>query len=82
MGKAAVDKVSAPPAPGTPEDAREMKQIQETLNILPIVRKLRNDPEYVEWEAFAGYSEEEKQHRLTSGPMRGSRGLALQVSFC
>lgn len=78
-GKAAVNTVSAPPVPGTDEDAREMKKIQEAINLLPIVRKLRDDPNYVEWEPYTNFSEEEKEHRLTSGPLKGSRGLAVQV---
>lgn len=74
-----MNTVSAPPVPGTDEDAREMKKIQEAINLLPIVRKLRDDPNYVEWEPYTNFSEEEKEHRLTSGPLKGSRGLAVQV---
>lgn len=79
-GKAAVNTVSAPSVPGTDEDAREMKKIQEAVNLLPIVRKLRDDPNYVEWEPYTKIPEEEREHRLTSGPLKGSRGLAVQVS--
>ncbi|KAL1970331.1 hypothetical protein VTN77DRAFT_5491 [Rasamsonia byssochlamydoides] len=80
-GKAVMNTVSAPPAPGTAADARDMKAIQETVNLLPIVRELRNNSDYVEWEAYSNLMEEEKVHRLTSGPLRGSRGLATQRIF-
>jgi ubiquitin carboxyl-terminal hydrolase 14 len=80
-GKNVMTTVVAPAAPDTPDDSRQMKQIQETLNLLPIVRQLRADPDYVEWEAYDRFSEEDKKHRLTSGPLKGSRGLAVQVGF-
>lgn len=59
-----------------------MQQIQEILGLLPIVRGLRADPNYSEWEAYDSLSEEDKKHRLTSGPLKGSRGLAVQVRPC
>jgi hypothetical protein len=70
-----------PPVPGTPEDAQKAEQIQQLVEYLPIVRKLRADPKYTEWDAYESFTDEDKAQRLSSGPLRGSRGLAVQVSF-
>lgn len=47
----------------------------------PIVQGLREDPDWEESDVYGNYSLEDKDHRLTSGPLRGSRGLGLQVGF-
>lgn len=80
MGQAYTTKYLFPAAPGSPEDVQQLKQIQNLVDYLPIVRKLRADPKYVEWEAYEDFADESKLQRLTSGPLRGSRGLAVQVS--
>ncbi|TQB77213.1 hypothetical protein MPDQ_004613 [Monascus purpureus] len=75
-------KVSAPPVPGSEEDRREIARIHSFYeNALPIVRDLRDNPDYVESDAYGNFTEEEKKHMLTSGPLRGSGGLALQKIF-
>lgn len=75
-------KIGAPPLPGTEEDASEMRAIRYVFdNSLPVVVELRRNPDYVESEVYENYSEEDKAHRLSSGPLRGSRGLALQVGL-
>lgn len=80
-GKWMDKKMGTPITPGTEEDASELKVIRYIFETgLPIVRNLRNNPDYVESEVYENYSEEERAHRLTSGPLRGSRGFALQVS--
>lgn len=56
-----------------------MGKISKLLNYYPLVSDLRKDPDYVEWEAYENFTDEEKAHRLSSGPLRGSRGFALQV---
>ncbi|KAL2007530.1 hypothetical protein VTN00DRAFT_8968 [Thermoascus crustaceus] len=71
----------APPLPGTDEDAALIKKISRRLETCPITKELREDPDYVEWDAYGSFSDEEKAHRLTSGPLRGARGLALQRIF-
>lgn len=81
-GRRVTSNISSPAAPGTPEDEQRMQQIQAILGLLPLVRRLRDDPNYSEWQAYDGFSEEDKTHRLTSGPLRGSRGLAVQVRSC
>lgn len=75
-------KLGAPPIPGTDEDGIELDVIRYLFeNDLPTVKNLRNNPDYVESEVYKNYSEEDKAHRLTSGPLRGSRGVALQVGL-
>lgn len=75
-------KIGAPPLPGTGEDASEMRAIRYIFdNGLPIVNELRRNPDYVESEVYENYSEEDRTHRLSSGPLRGSRGFALQVGL-
>jgi hypothetical protein len=74
-------KVAAPPVPGTPEDKLQLQDIQHVFDTgLPIVQRLRANPEFVEMGVYENYSEEYKTHRLTSGALGGSRGIALQVS--
>lgn len=46
---------------------------------MPIVQTLRGDPDWDESDVYGNYSEGDKRARLTSGPLRGSRGLGLQV---
>ena len=76
-------KLGVPPLPGSAEDAVELDVIHFIFeNELPIVKELRNNPDYVESKVYENYSEEDKEHRLTSGPLRGSRGVALQVGLC
>jgi hypothetical protein len=72
-------QLSTPLSPGTEEDVQETKRIRRLFGTLPIVQELRRDSDYAEWEAYSSLSEELKKNRLTSGPMKGSRGLALQV---
>lgn len=75
------EKVAAPPIPGTPEDKLQLQDIQHVFDTgLPLVQRLRADPDYVEMGVYENYSEEYKTHRLTSGALGGSRGIALQVS--
>lgn len=65
--------------PGSPEDVEAQKRLQAKFNQLEIVQKLREDPEYVEWEAYGNFSPEEKDRRLTSGALKGTRGVSMQV---
>lgn len=60
----------------------ELQGIQRVFDVgLPIVQELRRNPDYVEKEVYDNFADEHKSHRLTSGPMAGSRGLGLQVSL-
>lgn len=80
MGRYIDQAVSAPPMPGSVEDLARLDVINSVYeNSLPLVKELRENPDYVESNVYGNYSEEDKIGRLTSGPLRGSRGLALQV---
>ena len=71
------------PAPGSEEDKREIGKILRFYGeALPIVRELRHDPDYIELDVYENFTEEQKMHNLTSGPLRGSGGVPLQVGFC
>ncbi|PYH97674.1 hypothetical protein BO71DRAFT_318084 [Aspergillus ellipticus CBS 707.79] len=78
-----IDDMVAPPLlPGTPEDKARVHGLHALYEIaLPIVKKLREDPDYIEADVYGNYSEDEKLQRLSSGPLRGSRGLGLQKIF-
>lgn len=81
-GKWLDNKIAAPPAPGSLDDQLEIQEIQRVFDIgLPIVQELRRNPDYVEKDVYENFSDEHKTHRLTSGPLAGSRGLGLQVGF-
>lgn len=71
--------LATPPIPGSEADATETRLIQRAYEMLPVVKDLRENPEYEESDVYENLSEEKKRHRLTSGPMSGSRGLGLQV---
>jgi len=81
LGNRIANRTASPLVPGTEEDAHEMKQIRDTFESLPVVKELRSDPKFREWEAYSSLSETEKQPRLTSAALKGSRGLALQRIF-
>ncbi|OJJ43102.1 hypothetical protein ASPZODRAFT_74919 [Penicilliopsis zonata CBS 506.65] len=81
-GKWMDSKVSAPPVPGSEEDARELEAIKRVFETgLPFVKDLRDHPDYVECGVYENYTDEQRMHRLTSGSLRGSRGVALQKVF-
>ena len=81
LGNGWTSKFAEPPLPGTIEDQVELEHIQRAYEIgLPIVQQLRQDPDFTEKEVYENFSDDHKTHRLTSGPLAGSRGLGLQVS--
>lgn len=69
--------VSPPPlpVPDTPEDAALNKYISAQASKLPIIQSLSNDPAFKAWDAYSTFSPTERLHRLTTGPLGGSRGL-------
>ncbi|KAJ5101118.1 hypothetical protein N7456_007170 [Penicillium angulare] len=74
--------VAAPPLQGSQEDKKALEEIQRVYELgIPIVQELRKNPDYVEADVYQDFSEESKRHRLTSGPLAGSRGIALQRVF-
>ncbi|PWY83494.1 hypothetical protein BO70DRAFT_335548 [Aspergillus heteromorphus CBS 117.55] len=84
-GWIAVDFVSLrymPQVPGTSFDSLKLKSIlADYESEPPVVKALREDPYYIEADVYGNYTEEEKLQRLSSGPLGGSRGLALQKIF-
>ncbi|KAJ5249207.1 hypothetical protein N7468_000658 [Penicillium chermesinum] len=85
LGKLAGDQseklILHPITPGSAEDEAGLESIRKVFDALPMVQKLRENPDYVETEAYENFSEEKKRPRLTSGPMAGARGLGLQKVF-
>jgi len=73
--------MSSPLIPGTPEDEIIVAYLRKKLESLPLVQELKANPDYSEYEAYSGFSEEDRAHRLTTGPLRGSRGLPVQRVF-
>ncbi|EAW08866.1 PaaI family thioesterase [Aspergillus clavatus NRRL 1] len=81
-GKLVDEKISPPALPGTVEDAAKLEEIYRVYEDgLPIVRELRKNPDFVESNVYEDITEELLARRFTSGPLRGSRGLALQKVF-
>ncbi|KAL5341479.1 HotDog domain-containing protein [Aspergillus crustosus] len=70
-----------PTRPGTEEDGCEMREISPKFERVPIVQKLRRDPDWTEVYVYGNYSDEDKERRMTSGPLGGSGGLAIQKVF-
>ncbi|KAL5366017.1 HotDog domain-containing protein [Aspergillus floccosus] len=82
VGKLVNDKVTAPAEPDSPEDLTALGEILRVYeNGLPIVQRLRSNPDYEETDVYGNYGDDHKANRLTSGPLRGSRGLAHQKVF-
>ncbi|GAD97882.1 thioesterase family protein [Paecilomyces variotii No. 5] len=74
--------IATPPEPDTEEDLELRRSIESAYERLPIVQAMRDDPDFEkEWTAYSNFSDEEKEHRLTSGPLKGGRGLAMQKIF-
>jgi hypothetical protein len=72
-----------PPLPGSAEDITSIAIIHKRAANLPIVQTLSNDPEWRSWYAYSKFTPEEKLHRITTGPLAGSRGLGgYQRVFC
>ncbi|CRG86225.1 hypothetical protein PISL3812_03228 [Talaromyces islandicus] len=80
-GQQYLKSFTSPAAPGTAEDTQRIEELQRLVDYLPVVQKLRKDPNYEEWDAYESFSDEDKEKRLSSGPLKGSRGLALQKIF-
>jgi len=73
-----VTYVLAPPAlplPGTKEDEALVGYIHSLANKLPLVESLSTDPNWRSWDAYSAFTAEERPHRITTGPLGGSRGL-------
>lgn len=63
------------PAPGTKEDELMVKFLGEKAEQLPIVQSLSTDPNWISHDAYTSLPEEERAHRLTTGPLAGARAI-------
>ncbi|EED19338.1 thioesterase family protein [Talaromyces stipitatus ATCC 10500] len=81
FGKSYIYEQCFPTEPDSVQDVKYVKLIGKLLDNLPATWEARSDPRFVEWEAYDGFSNGDKERRLTSGPLRGSRGLAVQKIF-
>lgn len=79
--KSLVNALLHPAEPGSKEDVTQLARLRKIVDRLPRVQKLRLDPMYDEWDAYEGVKDADKERRLTSGPLKGSRALAVQVSL-
>jgi len=50
-------------------------EIRKQAEKLPIVQSLSSDPNWVSYNAYSSLSDEERPHRLTTGPLGGARAL-------
>lgn len=80
-GKLAINAFLYPAEPGSKEDATQLERLRKLVDRLPVVQNMRKDPMYGEWDAYEDLTDTNKQRRLTSGPLKGSRALAVQVSI-
>ncbi|KAI9670895.1 MAG: hypothetical protein M1817_003780 [Caeruleum heppii] len=69
------------PPPHSSTDTALVAHLQTTASKLPLVQTLTADPRYRSWDAYSAFSPQDREHRLTSGPMGGSGGLAVQKIF-
>lgn len=89
----ALDIVGIPWEPGSEEDQEQLHLLSEEFDALQLVQQLRSEwrmnPEthqqerlWHEWTAYkAVQGRPGSQNRLTTGPLRGSRGVAAQRIF-
>ncbi|KAL4997026.1 HotDog domain-containing protein [Aspergillus recurvatus] len=70
-----------PLVPGSPMDETATKRYNDSVDKLPLMKELRENPDYVETKVYGNFSEEDKARRLTSGPLSGASRLAFQRVF-
>ncbi|TAQ88712.1 hypothetical protein B7494_g2951 [Chlorociboria aeruginascens] len=70
-----------PPEPDTEKDKKMVSYITSEAEKIPLVQSLSTDPDWKTWEAYSSFAPEDRKHRLTTGPLGGSRGLGFQRVF-
>ncbi|KAL4740721.1 HotDog domain-containing protein [Aspergillus similis] len=70
-----------PLMPGSPMDETLTKWYNDAVDKLPLMKELRENPDYIETKVYGNFSEEDKAQRLTSGPLSGASRLAFQRVF-
>ncbi|KAL4883859.1 HotDog domain-containing protein [Aspergillus karnatakaensis] len=73
--------LTAPPVLGSTEEDLTVQKIHQWFDHNPLVKQLRGNPDWSEVYVYGNYSEEDKEQRLTSGPLGRSSGVALQKVF-
>lgn len=73
--------MSPPLKPGSLDDKRYLLSIEGMFSEIPLVLELRNNPAFEEKDVYDNFSNVQKSHRLTSGPLAGSKGLGFQVGL-
>ncbi|KAI9809264.1 MAG: hypothetical protein M1825_002555 [Sarcosagium campestre] len=68
--------------PGTLLDRSRIERLGREAAALPEAQALRASGQWREWDAYSSLSPAQRAGRLSSGPMSGSRGLAVQKIFC
>lgn len=76
-----VDIIAQPLKPGSLDDKSFLLVLERRFSEMPLVLELRNNPAFEEKDVYNNFSNEQKSHRLTSGPLAGSKGLGFQVGF-
>ncbi|GLB36866.1 putative thioesterase superfamily protein [Lyophyllum shimeji] len=69
-----------PPDPNTPESVAYTEALERELQTLPLLEKLRSQPDAKEWyevRPYKNFPEERRVNSLTSGALRGPGKLAL-----
>lgn len=70
------------PVPGSDHDAVLLDALHAQADALPIVRELRaHAADWKEWPAYSAIRSPHREHRLSTGPMAGARGLGVQRVF-
>ena len=63
------------PLPGSKADTILLESIKKKGERLPIVKSLTEDPNWTYYDAYEALTPEDRDHRLSTGPLGGGRGL-------
>lgn len=63
------------PLPDSKEDKAMVEYLTKSAEKLPIVKSLTADPLWETWDAYTGFSTEDKKTRLTTGVLGGARAV-------
>ena len=70
------------PAPGSEEEEKYLKNVENALHSLPIVRKLSDDKEWIKAIGIFPIPEQDIPHNLTMGVLAGSGRISVKpVTF-
>ena len=69
------------PIPLSKEDLHHMNILKQASLALPLVAKMSRDPEWEQWDAYESLPKDRREHRLTTGPLGGIRGIGHQRVF-